>query len=412
MKTTMKFLISGCITFLLLFNSCSKDDGGNSIITPPAAIATSINIALGDNQTAEVLTALTNPVEILVNDQNGSPFAGTTINFSVDEGSLSTATATTNTNGIATVSWTLGASVGSQTLIVTAFQVDGTTPLAGSPLSVTATATPEPLVAESISLVSGDNQTAVIEKILTNPIEILVNDQNGDPFSDTTVNFSVAEGSLSETTVTTNANGVATTSWTLGASMGTQILTVTAIKADETTPLTGSPISVTATAILPTIVGEFNHGGVVFYVDETGEHGLVCAVSDLSMAEWGCMGTEITGASNLGLGSGAQNTLDIIAECTTTGIAADLCTNLDLNSFTDWFLPSRDALSEMYFNKDAINATATGNGGTEFVNNSYWSSSEYNANPTNQIYGRDFSNGLVYVFNKVDVRNIRPVRAF
>ena len=37
-------------------------------------------------------------------------------------------------------------------------------------------------------------------------------------------------------------------------------------------------------------------GGIVFYVDETGQHGLVAAMEDLGQFEWGCFGENVNGA--------------------------------------------------------------------------------------------------------------------
>ena len=68
--------------------------------------------------------------------------------------------------------------------------------------------------------------------------------------------------------------------------------------------------------------GDLAFGGIVFYVDETGQHGLVAAMEDLGQFEWGCYGTDIAGADGQAIGTGYQNTLDIVAGCSETPIAA------------------------------------------------------------------------------------------
>jgi Protein of unknown function (DUF1566)/Bacterial Ig-like domain (group 1) len=232
--------------------------------------------------------------------------------------------------------------------------------------------TPDPvMVATSIELVSGGTQTAFAEEALENAIEVMVKDQEGNAFAGEVVNFAVTEGSVSVATATTDANGKASATWTLGATEGTQTLTI-----KGTSTLTGSPISVTATAEYKPVIGDFKFGGVIFYIDDTEKHGLVCAVTDQSSsAEYGCSGT-VTGATGTAIGTGAQNTIDIEAGCTTAGTAADLCANLTLNSFSDWFLPSKDELNEMNLNKAKINTTALANSGASFTSGAYWSSSE------------------------------------
>ena len=64
-------------------------------------------------------------------------------------------------------------------------------------------------------------------------------------------------------------------------------------------------------------------GGIVFYVDDTGQHGLEAARINLGRAPWGCLGTEL-GVDGTAIGTGAQNTADIINNCADTGIAAQL----------------------------------------------------------------------------------------
>jgi len=123
-------------------------------------------------------------------------------------------------------------------------------------------------------------------------------------------------------------------------------------------------------------IGENINGGFVFYIDGTDLHGLVCAPTDQSTgAIWGCIGTLITGADGIAVGTGNQNTIDIVNGCSTAGIAARLCNDLDLNGYTDWFLPSIDELGLMYTN---LYLNELGHlGGLESY--SYYSSSEYNS---------------------------------
>jgi hypothetical protein len=105
------------------------------------------------------------------------------------------------------------------------------------------------LEATQIELISGADQSQFVGEPLINPIEIMVKDQNGNAFKGATINFTVAEGSVSFETATTDASGKASVIWTLGQTPGTQILTITAFKADGKTALSGSPIMVNGTAI-------------------------------------------------------------------------------------------------------------------------------------------------------------------
>lgn len=156
-------------------------------------------------------------------------------------------------------------------------------------------------------------------------------------------------------------------------------------------------------------IGDYYQGGVVFYLDGSGG-GLICAVSDQSIgAIWGCEGQEISGADGTAIGTGAQNTIDIEAGCGTSGIAADICANLSLNTYDDWFLPSKDELNEMYLNKAAIDATAIANGGQAFANAYYWISSEYSS--TNAGL-QGFLDGVQTQGPKTLSYRVRAVRAF
>ena len=266
------------------------------------------------------------------------------------------------------------------------------------------------LIATSMELVSGGSQTTEAERDLGNQIEIIVKDQNGNGFADAMIYFAVSEGSVSVASATTDLDGKASVNWTLGSTVEVQILTVTAFKADGITALTGSPLIVRATAQKKQpAIGDFYAGGVIFYLNYNGG-GLVCAVSDQSIgAIWGCYETEIAGANGVFIGTGAQNTVDIEAECTTAGTAADICANLTLNGYNDWFLPSKDELNEIYKNKDVINITAINNGGSAFPSRWYWSSTQDGGLVA---WLQDFTDGSQDWFTKAYTLCVRAVRAF
>ncbi len=157
-------------------------------------------------------------------------------------------------------------------------------------------------------------------------------------------------------------------------------------------------------------VGDFAHGGVVFWVDETGQHGLVCAIEDQSTGIQWYNGTFLdTKAMREGVYGGAINTERITDEQGRGSYAAFFCAQYDGGDYGDWYLPAKGELNLMYENKDAINTTATANGGSGFAADWYWSSTEVgNFDAWVQYFGGGNQNGT----NKVDSNRVRAVRAF
>jgi hypothetical protein len=154
-------------------------------------------------------------------------------------------------------------------------------------------------------------------------------------------------------------------------------------------------------------IGDVMEGGYLFYIDETGEHGLVAAMEDLGSYEWGCNGTSISGADGQSIGTGLQNTLDIVSGCSETPIAASEALAHESEGYSDWYLPSKDALQEMY--------NTIGNGGSQgniggFSNSYYWSSSEFSSN---FAWNVNFDDGdTTNYFYKSNTYRVRVVRAF
>ena len=58
-------------------------------------------------------------------------------------------------------------------------------------------------------------------------------------------------------------------------------------------------------------IGDFYQGGYIFYLNGNGG-GLIAAPTDQPYAIWGCEGTNIPGANGTYIGTGYQNTMDII----------------------------------------------------------------------------------------------------
>lgn len=147
-------------------------------------------------------------------------------------------------------------------------------------------------------------------------------------------------------------------------------------------------------------VGQNFGGGIIFYIDSSGQHGLIAAPSDQSTsAKWGCSGIKISGIAT-GIGSGKANTKSIVKECKEAGIPARICDDLVLNGFSDWFLPSKDELNLMYRHRKVI-------GG--FANSPYWSSSQFNPFYAWLVY---FLNGYEVYTDIFYAYHVRAIRAF
>lgn len=148
-------------------------------------------------------------------------------------------------------------------------------------------------------------------------------------------------------------------------------------------------------------IGSNYAGGIVFYIDSTGQHGLVCAPSDHGNFQCVSDTIYIVGTSTA-FGTGQSNTSLILAGCSQRPIAASVCDDLVLNGYSDWYLPSLDELQLMY-----SNLHAQGIGG--FSGSWYWSSSHPNIARAWCII---FNNGYVYPNDPNDSFQVRAVRAF
>jgi hypothetical protein len=166
----------------------------------------------------------------------------------------------------------------------------------------------------------------------------------------------------------------------------------------------GSVVSFSTTLSLPTVsIGQNHAGGIVFYIDQTGQHGLVCAPFDQGVSAWGLNGIDVVGTSPL-VGAGALNTSIMVGY----GIsAATLCDTLVLNGYSDWFLPSADELALICTNIIPFNI------GNFQLQNYYWSSTQ---NGPNDAFYAFLYHPTHYSVNSGNGKNpayrVRAVRAF
>ena len=120
----------------------------------------------------------------------------------------------------------------------------------------------------------------------------------------------------------------------------------------------------------PINIGDTYQGGIVFYLDGNGG-GLIAAPEDQSSAaNW--------------------------------HTALNLCANLTLGGYDDWYLPSKDELNKLYLNKSTIGS---------FDNfKQYWSSTEYSAiGAWRQVFTSGFQGWMEKSALNVHVRAVRQI---
>lgn len=157
-----------------------------------------------------------------------------------------------------------------------------------------------------------------------------------------------------------------------------------------------------STTLPPHTVGESFGGGIIFYVDGTGTHGLIAYPSDLpTPLPWSNASSHsLIGANADAIYGGIANTAAIVNAFGPGDYAAKACDDFTGGGFTDWYLPSRFELSMLYNTRNVV-------GG--FTNLFYWSSTEAN---TTDAWCVAFAIGEVLDDNKWGDARVRPIRAF
>jgi hypothetical protein len=151
------------------------------------------------------------------------------------------------------------------------------------------------------------------------------------------------------------------------------------------------------------LYGKNYAGGLIFYLDVINCNGLVIAITEQSSGiQWYNGSFIVTGATSSVIGAGQANTIAIVSSQGVGSYAAQLCVDLVLNGYSDWFLPSIDAMTE-------IDNNLHQNGYGNFIG-LHWSSTEDN---NNKAWRYNFTGTGPYPVDKsITNPNVRAVRAF
>jgi hypothetical protein len=173
-------------------------------------------------------------------------------------------------------------------------------------------------------------------------------------------------------------------------------------------------LSLSPTSLSPTFsIGDTGPGGGKIFItpstvgNSTGKYFEVAPVAVEVQRTWSTGANQsalVSGADGTAIGTGAQNTIDIVAQSGNVAAtsAAVYCSELTYGGYSDWFLPSKDELTQMYVNRVALNA-----GFSTVV--LYWSSTERS---TAAAWYQHFNEPNPNPDSKPSTNSVRPVRAF
>ena len=172
----------------------------SSVPTLGGGVGVNAQIIAGDQQSAIGGSLLPVTLQVLVTDQLGKPLLGQSVTYIVTSGGGSLSgggVATTDSRGVAAVSWTLGSTIGLQTVSVN--------PHTGQTLGFSATATQQ--ISASLSTVTA---TSPVATGAISTVTITVRDTFGNPVVGVRPLFTPSHADALSEPGNTNSSGVAT----------------------------------------------------------------------------------------------------------------------------------------------------------------------------------------------------------
>lgn len=192
------------------------------VVTATGGSPATLSIVSGNSQRAPVTSLLPLPLKVKVKDPAGNGVSGILVSFSDGGvgGTLSSPTATTDSSGYASTSYTTGTKSGVVSITVS---VSGLTPVVFKETVLTGPAA-------ALNIYSGNNQTVKAGNVAPKLLQVIVNDQYGNPLPGISVAFDDggAGGSFSADPVATNSKGIAGTRYTTPTKTGPVTVTASA----------------------------------------------------------------------------------------------------------------------------------------------------------------------------------------
>jgi len=175
-------------------------------------------------------------------------------------------------------------------------------------------------------------------------------------------------------------------------------------------------------------IGDFYEGGIIFYVGDNGQHGLIAPAQQYEDIEvygvdtfiytweeiliqdpyvWGCYGESIDSQEESlclscsgGLGVGDISTNTILEFCTETPTAASFCNDFEHQGYDNWYLPNTNELERL----------------RDYIQNSLgivWTCVEFDSNRavTKELNPNSYWSNTSWV-NKSSLVNVLPIRKF
>ncbi|MEP6781266.1 MAG: hypothetical protein ABJC26_15320 [Gemmatimonadaceae bacterium] len=197
-----------CVVLLATTN-CTEPQRLTQPPPVPASVPSKLVAVSPDTITAVVGTPVSDPPAVRVTDQNGSPVAGVKVTFAAAPGSGTLAASEVVTDGAGLArsgGWILGQSAGRHAITAQSTALPGN--------SVTFTSIGIARGLQIINRSAGDGQIAIAGAPVGFPFAVFASDTFGNPIVGVPISFAVVSGggTIDRMPVTTNADGVATSS--------------------------------------------------------------------------------------------------------------------------------------------------------------------------------------------------------